>query len=65
LDDEANALYFRFNSGEVARTVELTDSLFVDVDADGKTIGLECLDADEFFPMLRRRGGGLEVPQYA
>jgi uncharacterized protein YuzE len=53
-DEEANALYSAIAPGEVARTVELTDLVYVDVDAQGAPLGIEFVSADEFVPFLRR-----------
>lgn len=44
-DPEANALYLRFSENEIAETLELSESVYVDVDADGSPVGLEVLDA--------------------
>jgi uncharacterized protein YuzE len=42
-DPEADALYVRFTDAERARAVEVDEALYVDVDADGRAIGLEIL----------------------
>ena len=44
-DPEANALYLQFSVNEIAETVELSESVYVDVDADGLLVGIEILDA--------------------
>ncbi len=44
-DPEANALYMRFSDNEIAETLELSESVYVDVDVDGVPVGLEVLDA--------------------
>jgi uncharacterized protein YuzE len=44
-DPEANALYLRFSDSEIAETLELSESVYVDLDADGVPVGLEVLDA--------------------
>ena len=44
-DPEANALYVRFSDGEIAETLELSESVYVDLDAEGVPVGLEVLDA--------------------
>lgn len=43
-DPDANALYVRFSQGEIGETVELSESVYVDVDADRVPVGLEVLD---------------------
>jgi uncharacterized protein YuzE len=44
-DAEANALYVQFSDQEIAETLELSESVYVDVDAEGVPVGLEVLDA--------------------
>ena len=44
-DPEANALYVQFTDNEIAETLELSESVYVDVDAEGIPVGLEVLDA--------------------
>ncbi|HQU08077.1 MAG: hypothetical protein B7X04_03635 [Parcubacteria group bacterium 21-54-25] len=44
-DRIADAMYLTFRRGKVAKTLELIDVLNVDVDAAGKLIGIEILDA--------------------
>jgi uncharacterized protein YuzE len=44
-DPKANALYLRFSDNEIAETLELSESVYVDVDSDGAPVGLEVLDA--------------------
>src|SRR5215203_1147672 len=53
-DEEANALYIAIKAGEVVRTIEVTDMVYIDVDADGAPLGIEFVSADEFVPFLRR-----------
>lgn len=43
-DPEADALYVRFTDRPVARTIQVTDSYNVDLDADGEPVGLEILN---------------------
>lgn len=44
-DSEANPLYVRFSRHEVAETLELSDTVYIDVDEHGVPVGLEVLDA--------------------
>ena len=53
-DEEANALYIAIRAGDVVRTIEVTDMVYIDVDADGAPLGIEFVSADEFVPFLRR-----------
>lgn len=43
-DPQANALYLRFSDNEIAETLELSESVYVDVDAHGVPVGLEVLN---------------------
>jgi uncharacterized protein YuzE len=53
-DEDANALYIAIRAGDIARTIELTDMVYVDVDASGDPLGIEIVSADELVPFLRR-----------
>lgn len=46
-DPQANALYLRFSENEIAETLELSESVYVDVDVDGVPVGLEVPDATD------------------
>ena len=52
-DKEADAAYIYFKeigNGEVAETVSLNDSINIDLDKDGKVLGIEILDVSEHLP---------------
>jgi len=44
-DATARALYIEFEESEVARTIELSKSVFLDIDENGLPVGLEVLDS--------------------
>jgi uncharacterized protein YuzE len=46
-DNQVDAIYIRLQEKYVARTVEIEDGLNIDLDEDGKLIGLEVLDATD------------------
>jgi len=46
-DKEVDALYIRIQEKKVSRTRELEDGLNLDLDENGKLIGLEILDATQ------------------
>jgi uncharacterized protein YuzE len=46
-DKTADAAYIRLNSGPVAETLVVNDLINVDVDGDGRIIGVELLAASE------------------
>jgi uncharacterized protein YuzE len=62
LDRDVNALYIKLRPGKVARTIELTDSVYADMDADDAAIGIEFLNADEFLPFLRAHANDASLP---
>ena len=45
-DPDANALYVRLSKNDVAETLELSRSAYLDVDAEGVPVGFEILNAD-------------------
>lgn len=54
IDKESDSAYIYFKDispGEVAKTISLNDSINVDLDEDGKTIGIEILDASKNLPV--------------
>jgi uncharacterized protein YuzE len=64
-DAEVNALYIYLRDipdGAVARTIELEDGLNLDVDEEGNTLGIEVVDADDFYRLIDRLGGELDIP---
>jgi uncharacterized protein YuzE len=46
-DREVDALYIRIQEKDVRRTKELDEGINLDLDADGKIIGLEIIGATE------------------
>lgn len=46
LDSASNAAYISFAEGEVARTVDASDYANVDLDTDGRILGIEFLTLD-------------------
>lgn len=68
LDTEMNALYIYFREigpGGVARTVELQDGVNLDIDAAGRILGLEFVEAGDFPHFLAEHGGELDIPDKA
>ena len=65
-DREANALYLYFREipdGAVARTVELAEGVYLDADAEGRTLGVEFLDLEDYNRWLARNNGVGTIPQ--
>ena len=44
-DRDVDALYVRLQEKHVNRTIEIEEGLYLDLDEEGKLIGLEVLDA--------------------
>ncbi len=44
-DKVADAVYMKMTDTKVAKTMEVNDTLLIDMDASGKTVGIEILDA--------------------
>lgn len=67
-DAEVNALYIylrgKIPAGGVARTIELEKGVNLDVDDQGRTLGLEFVGAEYFYPFLDSRGGELDIPEH-
>ena len=52
-DKEADTAYIYFKEievGEVVQTISLNDAVSIDLDKEGKTIGIEILDASKNLP---------------
>ena len=62
-DRSVGALYLRFRSGDIARTVEFQPDVYLDVDETGKVLGAEFIHADDFFALLERLEGRLDLPE--
>ena len=60
---DENLLYVALGEGPAAETLEVEESVYVDLDADGRPIGIEFLQADDFLPFLLRHGGQLTLPE--
>jgi len=45
-DADAEAVYIRFSTAEVSETVEISETLYIDVDKVGNPIGIEVLGVD-------------------
>ena len=54
-DKIANAAYMTLRKGKVAKTLEMSDSVIIDLDKKGNLLGIELLDASNQLP---RQGHG-------
>jgi uncharacterized protein YuzE len=50
-DKEVDALYIRLQEAYVDRTVEIEEGVNIDLDDNGKLIGIEVLDATERYSL--------------
>jgi len=50
-DKEADAIYICLQDKEVAKTVEISDSVNVDLDENGDFIGIEVIDATQRYSL--------------
>lgn len=50
-DNEIDALYIRLQEKYVDKTLEIAEGLNIDLDASGKMIGLEVLDATDRYSL--------------
>jgi RNA polymerase sigma factor (sigma-70 family) len=62
LNAEYDLLYFELREGDVERTEDLDDGVHMDLDAEGRVLGLEFLSLEAFRTFLERRGGRVEIP---
>ncbi len=44
-DKMADAMYFQIKEGTIAQTLPVNESVIIDVDKNGETLGIELLDA--------------------
>lgn len=59
----ADALYVQLREGQVAETIEVEEMVYVDVDQDGRPLGIEFVVASDLFGFLGRHGGAFTLPQ--
>jgi uncharacterized protein YuzE len=65
-DREADALYVRLRpiaDGEVARTLELEEGVYVDLDSGSRTLGVEFIALAAFDDFLKKHGA-LNIPDH-
>jgi uncharacterized protein YuzE len=48
-DEEADAMYVRLRSGDFARNERIDDRALLDLDAEGRVLGVEILQASQRF----------------
>ena len=50
-DKEVDALYIRIQEKEVSKTIEIQEGVNIDIDENGKIVGLEILDATKRYSL--------------
>ena len=50
-DKEADAMYIEFRKGEFAKNRKIDDFTIIDLDKDGKILGIELLDVSTRIPL--------------
>lgn len=60
---DIHALYIELHEGEVERTVELQKGVYADLDADRRVLGVEFVNADDFFRVVGNAGHEFVVPE--
>ncbi len=63
-DADADAVYLRLREGTVAETVEVEEMVYVDVDAEGRPLGVEFVVASDVLAFLARHGGEFVLPAH-
>ena len=58
-DKIADAMYIYFRKAKVFKTAKMTDRLLVDLDKEGKILGIEILDVSS--QIKQKNGAGLKV----
>ena len=53
-DKTVDAMYVYFKKGKISKTQKISPTVFIDIDKEGKLIGLEILNASQY---LSRKSG--------
>lgn len=64
-DKLADAMYIYLKKAKISKTVKMKDRLVVDVDKDGKIIGLEILGVSSQVPKKQIGSIQMEMPVFA
>lgn len=62
-DRDVDAVYVTLRAGDVARTVEVTGSIYMDVDGLGRPLGLEFLHSEDLAPYVHAHGAEFGIPE--
>lgn len=61
-DEEADALYFQFLSCSAARTIDINEDIAVDLNGQGKIVGIEILNASKIINLNSFKTINLQMP---
>lgn len=61
-DPEVDAVYLRISDRAVAESIELSESVYADLDQSGNPIGIEFHDSNAFFAFMTKYNGTVEIP---
>ncbi|MEJ7762189.1 MAG: DUF2283 domain-containing protein [Thermomicrobiales bacterium] len=59
---ESGLFYLLLRDGEAVDTITLDDGIYMEIDPDGRPLGIEFLDVADLVPFLRGRGGTFHIP---
>ena len=62
-DSEVDALYLQLRNDDIAETLVIEEHVYIDVDKDGRALGIEFVSGSDFLPFLQRHGGHHSVPE--
>lgn len=62
LDAEYDLLYIELRDGDVDRTLDLDDGVHLDLDTEGRVLGMEFISMEAFKHFLERHSGQVEIP---
>ena len=64
LHADIDVLHIEVGQGEQAQTLEASADTFIDIDAEGRVLAVEILNAREFLRSFTERGGALTIPEH-
>jgi len=63
-DSTANAIYIRFSDRETSRSLELSETVYMDLDENGAPVGMEILHVEGPLPdAMKHVSGGASLSQ--
>ncbi len=61
-DTKADALYIRLKDGEFGSNMEIEEGIVLDLDKEGRLLGLEILDASKRIPLAQLASISVKMP---